>query len=286
LGEYIVATNRWRFCLEGDAWVPREVRNFYGFGNRSTRNAERERADFYRVRSVEYMAKPAFHYNAAANFQLSLGGAVKHFDTEFDNDTTFTRITQPYGVKVPTLLELNAELKFDRRDHPVSAQKGFYLAANLSHFLQVFDNDSAFTKGGIDGRIYFTPIQDVTLALQSMAQKVWGPFPYYEAAFLGGRESLRGFRRFRFAGDAALNGRAEMRVKFFRAKVIVPTSFGVLLFGDTGRVWFKNESPGNWHTAFGGGLWIAPFRRRVTFSISAANSTEGLRLNAGGGFAF
>ncbi|MGH7450257.1 MAG: BamA/TamA family outer membrane protein [bacterium] len=286
LGEYILATNRLRFSLEGDAWVPREVRNFYGFGNRSTRDAERERADFYRVRSVEYMAKPAFHFNAAANFQLSLGGAVKHFDTEFDADTTFTRITQPYGVEVPTLLELNAGLKLDRRDHPVSAQKGFYLTANLSHFPRVFDNDSAFTKGCIDGRIYFTPIRDVTLALQSLAQKVWRPFPYYEAAFLGGRESLRGFRRFRFAGDAALNGRSEMRVKLFRAKVIVPTSFGILLFGDAGRVWFKNESPGNWHTAFGAGVWIAPFRRRVTFSISAANSTEGLRLNAGGGFAF
>lgn len=286
LGEYILVTNRWRFSLEGDVWVPREVRNFYGFGNRSTRNAERERTDFYRVRSVEYMAKPMLHVNTAANFQLSLGGAVKHFDTEFDADTTFTRITQPYGVEVPTLIEFDAELKLDQRDHPVAAQKGFYLAANLSHFPRVFDNDSAFTKGGIDGRIYFTPIRDVTLALQSMAQKVWGAFPYYEAAFLGGRESLRGFRRFRFAGDAALNGRAEMRVKFFRAKVIVPTSFGVLLFGDAGRVWFKNASPGNWHTAFGAGVWLAPFRRRAMFSISAANSTEGLRLNAGGGFAF
>lgn len=286
LSEYILATNRLHFSLEGDAWVPREVRNFYGFGNRSTRNTGRERADFYRVRSVEYMVKPAFHFNAAANFQFSLGGAVKHFDTEFDADTTFTRLTRPYGVEVPTLLELNAGLKFDRRDHPISAQKGFYLSANLSHFPRVFDNDSTFTKGRIDGRIYFTPIRDVTLALQSMAQKIWGPFPYYEAAFLGGRESLRGFRRFRFAGDAALSGRAEMRVKFFRAKVIVPTSFGILLFGDTGRVWFKNESPGNWHTALGGGVWVAPLRRRVTFSLSAANSTEGLRLNAGGGFAF
>jgi outer membrane protein assembly factor BamA len=184
------------------------------------------------------------------------------------------------------LLEVNAELKLDRRDHPVSAQKGFYLKAILSHFLQVFDNDSAFTKGGIDGRVYFTPIRDVTLAFQSMAQKVWGAFPYYEAAFLGGRESLRGFRRFRFAGDATLNGRAEMRMKFFRAKVIVPTGFGILVFGDAGRVWFKKESPGNWHTAFGAGVWVAPLRRRVTFSLSAANSTEGLRFNAGGGFAF
>lgn len=286
LGEYILVTNRFRFSLEGDAWVPREVRNFYGFGNGTTRDAKRERADFYRVRSVEYMARPAFHYNAAANFQFSLGGAVKHFDTEFDADTTFTRITRPYGVDVPTLLEINTGLKLDRRDHPVSAQKGFYLSAKLSHFPQVFDNESAFTKSYLDGRIYLTPIRDVTFAFQSLAQKVWGSFPYYEAAFLGGRESLRGFRRFRFAGDAALNGRAEMRMKFFRAKVIVPTSFGILLFGDTGRVWFKNESPGNWHTAFGAGVWFAPFRRRVTFSISAANSPEGLHLNAGGGFAF
>jgi hypothetical protein len=164
LGEYILATNRIRFSLEGDAWVPREVRNFYGFGNGTTRNAERERADFYRVRSVEYMAKPALHFNTAANVQLSLGGAINHFDTVFDNDTTFTRLAQPYGVDVPTLLEISTALKIDRRDHPISAQKGFYLRADLSHFPQVFDNESAFTKSYLDGRIYLTPIRGVTLA--------------------------------------------------------------------------------------------------------------------------
>jgi hypothetical protein len=286
LGEYVLATNRLRFSLEGNAWVPREVRNFYGFGNNTTRDAELERKDFYRVRSVEYMAKPTFHFDIFRKSEFSVGGAIKHFDTEFDGDTTFTRLEQPYGVKIPTLLELGAGFELDRRDHAIAARKGVYLGAGVSYFPTVFGNDSSFAKGYIDGRLYFTPVGEVTFALQGAGQKIWGAFPYYEAAFLGGRESLRGFRRYRFAGDAALNGRAEMRIKLFRSKVIVPTSFGIFFFGDAGRVWRNNQSPGGWHTAFGGGWWLAPLRRQATFSISLAKSAEGIRVNAGGGFAF
>ncbi|MCK5572314.1 MAG: hypothetical protein KAJ12_06115, partial [Bacteroidetes bacterium] len=68
--------------------------------------------------------------------------------------------------------------------------------------------------------------------------------------------------------------------------IIVPTEFGLTLLGDIGRVWVDGESPGDWHTDAGLGLWLAPLNRDLLFSFVAARSVEGLFVNAGVGFSF
>lgn len=39
---------------------------------------------------------------------------------------------------------------------------------------------------------------------------------------------------------------------------------GVIGFTDTGRVWMDDESDGDWHTGFGGGLWFGTVGRQVS----------------------
>jgi hypothetical protein len=285
--EFVEVLKRINLRLEANAAVPREVRNFYGFGNDTPRDADRERDDFYRVRSKEYMIKPSVYFNMMPKTWFSLAGAVKHFDTEFGDDSTFTRQTRPYGVDVPTLLELAASVTIDLRDRAAATTKGVYLGAGAAHFPKAFDNDSSFTKGFFDSRLYFTPMRSLTFAFRAAGEKVWGAFPYYEAAYLGGRESLRGFRRERFAGDAALHGSAELQIFLFRTRrILFPTDVGIFYFADAGRVWLNGESPGEWHTTTGVGLWLAPIYRTFAFSIGVGQSTEGTRITAGGGFAF
>ena len=74
---------------------------------------------------------------------------------------------------------------------------------------------------------------------------MWGTFPYYEAAFIGGSDNVRGLREQRFAGDASVYGSAELRVFVTHFFLLFPADFGVLGLSDVGRVYSKGQSPVN-----------------------------------------
>ena len=119
-----------------------------------------------------------------------------------------------------------------------------------------------------------TPVVAVRLG----AQRVWGAFPYDEAAFLGGQRSLRGYQYQRFAGEAMLYGSAEVRVPI--AEVLehwVPTGIGVFALADMGRVWVEGEESTKLHAAGGGGMWLSFFEERNTVSLAIASGAEGTR---------
>ena len=98
--------------------------------------------------------------------------------------------------------------------------------------------NGSYTKGSIDIRRYFsrggrkTKLQDkrVTLALRLRAGIGGGTIPFFEQFFLGGAESLRGYKEDRFWGDKMMLLSAELR------KPIAQAITGVL-FIDYGGAW-------------------------------------------------
>ena len=116
---------------------------------------------------------------------------------------------------------------------------------------------------------------------------MWGIIPFHEAAFIGGARTVRGFREQRYAGTAAVYANAELRVFLTKFSFLnFPTDFGVLGLTDVGRVFQDGATPGGWHTAIGGGIWIAPVQRSNTFSIAMARSVERTAFYASTGFLF
>jgi outer membrane protein assembly factor BamA len=116
---------------------------------------------------------------------------------------------------------------------------------------------------------------------------VWGLYPWFEAAFVGGRASLRGYSRQRFAGDSSLYAGLEARAWLFTMDVPpVPLRVGVLGFGDTGRVWLDGETSDGWHASWGGGLMLQPVATPFVLTVAAAASNEGTRWYFGYGFFF
>ena len=110
--------------------------------------------------------------------------------------------------------------------------------------------------------------------------------PYYEAAFLGGSDNVRGLREQRFAGRSSLYGSAELRVGLGRFFFLFPGDFGLFGFGDVGRV-FQEDTPfDEWHTSYGGGIWIAPVLRAATIRVSMGRSEQQTAIYVGLGFAF
>lgn len=266
---------------------PVEITNYYGFGNESQRDSDLESQDFYRVRSRRFLLKSVFDTDLTPNTKIVFGSAYKYVDTDLQIDEPrFVVNDQPSGVNIKSLVEVSAGLTFDSRDIIKFPTRGVFCEAGFSFFPKAFDNKSSFAKGVADCRFYLSPLHALTFAFRAGGEKIWGTFPFYEAAYLGGSYSLRSYRAERFVGDASAFGSTELRLKLFQPTIILPTDVGLFIFGEAGRIWINGKSPGDWHTGFGGGLWFAPVYRLLTFSIGMANSTEGIRLNLNGGFSF
>ena len=98
------------------------------------------------------------------------------------------------------------------------------------------------------------------------------------AAFVGGTSTVRGFDEQRFAGEGALYGSGELRLRVYRPRVVVPASVGLFGFVDTGRVFMDGESPAGWHTATGGGVFFQPIRQPYIARLGAGHTAEATKL--------
>lgn len=132
------------------------------------------------------------------------------------------------------------------------------------------------------------PLRPV-LALRAGGRKIWGKFPFFHSAFLGGKDNLRGYDQQRFAGDASAFGGGDFRFRLFSPGILSITDLGLFGFGDAGRVWvseLEDPSPGGWHTAFGGGIWLSFIGLPNTSSLAIAKSKERTTFYFWWGFAF
>jgi hemolysin activation/secretion protein len=125
------------------------------------------------------------------------------------------------------------------------------------------------------------------LAARVGARRVWGPFPYDDAAFLGGEHTLRGYLFQRFAGDASLYGRVELHVPVARVlEHLIPTKIAAFALGDAGRVWADGARSSQVHAAAGGGLSLSFFDDRQMISLAVASGAEGSRWHLRTGIGF
>jgi hemolysin activation/secretion protein len=181
-----------------------------------------------------------------------------------------------------------ADFHVDTRDQPRAARRGITFGFGGSYYPRALDLTAPFGEGHAEASSYLTariPLRP-TLALRVAGRKVWGTYPFYEAAYIGGDSTVRGFVEHRFAGDAAVYGNVELRLSVARFYFLVPGQLGVFGLGDAGRVYLSGETSDRWHAAAGGGVWLSFLSPANTVSVAAAHSVEGTRLYVKAGFAF
>lgn len=140
----------------------------------------------------------------------------------------------------------------------------------------LWDASSAFGEAHGVARARFRAPGDhgPELGLRLGGQRVWGGFPFHEAAYVGGLRSLRGFRTYRFAGESAAWGSLELGVPLFEMELLLRGRLGVFGLVDTGRVWVDGESPEGWHTGVGGGLSFRSLGRVVRLAVVEGEGTR------------
>ncbi len=249
-----------------------DVLRFHGFGNEvpAPRSAE-----FYRVTQHALGAGVALVRPLGAHVELTGGAGARYVVTDERADRFLTTL-DPYGDGRFGVVGAHAGLALDSRTLPSPAQDGIHLNFGGSLTPGWWDATEAYGEvhGDVAGVVNLPGPLAPALHLRAGARKLWGRFPYFDAAFLGDPATVRLGRENRFAGDAAVWGGSELYLGFGRLFVGAPAEFGVLGLAEAGRVYLDGESPGPWHGAVGGGLWLAILDRGNLVSLSVARSEE------------
>jgi hypothetical protein len=88
----------------------------------------------------------------------------------------------------------------------------------------------------------------------------------------------------RFGGDAAAWGGAELRLALARIDVLLPGRLGIHSLYDAGRVWVSGERSRQWHSAWGGGIWLSLVQPKNVVAFTVARSAELTAFYVAAGF--
>jgi hypothetical protein len=174
-------------------------------------------------------------------------------------------------------------------DSSFTQTHGLHLSLGGSAYPAMLALDSAYGEvhGEVSGMVTATraPLRPA-LAVRAGGKKVFGSYPFTEAAFIGDASTVRLGAKNRYAGDAAAWGNVELRLRLTPFFVVLPGELGVFGLADAGRVFVQGESSEQWHSAVGGGLWISLLRPANVLSVAVARSAERTAVYFGAGFAF
>ena len=259
-----------------------EVVQFHGFGN----DVADLRGKVYDVRQRQWEINPGIGRSFSPVSDISLGPIVRYTTTDTLGSPFLTQ-QRPTGYSKYGQAGLQLKMHIDSRYYPDTMKPRIVLDVAGAGYPAMWDVAKAYES--LDGfaTAYFTlPAPKLpVLAFRAGGKKLWGPAPYFDAAFLGGSETFRTEEKQRYAGDASMYGTAELRVPIAKFPFILPLDVGALGFADAGRVYVNGQSPGGWHSAAGGGLWFGYLNPAINFNVLFTNSSTH-RVVTNLGFAF
>ena len=257
-----------------------EIVNFHGFGNDTPDGP----AEFFEARQRQWLFHPAVAWALGPRSDLFIGPVLQHSSTDSIPDR-FISDDRPYGFGDFGQAGLRLGLYSDGRNRAKDATKGLLLDVSATLYPALWDVNSTFGVLSATSGLYVTlpvPVHPI-LALRAGAKKVFGEFPFHEAAFIGGRGSVRRLDRERYAGDAALHGTAELQIPVARFGFVLPLDVGVFGYADAGRVYVDGSSPGGWHRAAGVGFWVGILNPATAISLELGDQRgrTGIRMRTG-----
>lgn len=259
-----------------------EVIQFRGFGN----DVEQDDDPFFDVKQTQWSFRPSIGFSFARGSDLTLGPTVRYTKTD-STVNNFLSSAEPYGF--PTFKQAGVQLAmhFESRVFADTSKARAVIDFAGNAYPGLWDANTAYQSVEGDAAFFVTipVLTKPVIAVRGGGKKLYGDFPYFDAAFLGGGSSFRTEYRQRYAGDAAVYGSAELRIPIVRFPTILPTDIGLIGFTDAGRVYVKGESPGGWHTAAGGGAWIGLWKAGYNVNVLYTNRSN-RRVIVSLGFAY
>jgi len=258
---------------------------FYGFGNETPSTNS---GSYYRAGRDIYAFVPSVVYPVSKRVRLSAGLNIARVETPLDSNL-FISVDQPYGTPTFSAAGLPASVTYDSRDVRGAPRHGVLTLVKGAWYPVVSGSGSAFGTVNASVASYVTPHwwPAMTVATRVSGTATFGQVPYFESAFIGGGQTVRGLPQGRYEGDQAVFGNLDLRLRVSRIQFVMPWDFGLLGLADLGRVFVSGQSSNEWHPSVGGGVWVALLDRSLAASLNVATGAgQGVFINAGAGFSF
>lgn len=296
LGEFTDVFGHTDLTLAATAKAPNNTINFFGYGNETVFDKSRT-IKYYRTRFSLYDLQPLLHTKFSPHFQLFYGPTFNYYT--LDKDENDGRVITDFAhngldslsvFKSKTYAGLKLGFQVDTRNNTIMPTRGFYWNTTLHgnqglnedqrHYLQLSTDMSLYTS--------FSDAANLVLVTRFGGGKIWGHYEYFQALTLGGVQNLRGYRNYRFSGDAIAFNNTELRLKLFEFNsYLFPATVGLIAFNDVGRVWVKGETSKAWHDGYGGGLYLSPVNTLIISATVGRSEEEVLPyITFGLGFKF
>ena len=188
-----------------------------------------------------------FGVNVTPTARLSLGETVQRFEVRPGGvpNLPFTRDRFPDlpGVDGATVHAQRIAFTYDDRDSQTAPNRGLLVSLFAEASTTLLGSGSDYIKSGVEA-VYLRPVIErrLTVVARGLVEALTGDddTPFQVRPMLGGVNTLRGFSKNRFFGDARLLANLEARTKLFTLRLFgVTTEFEAAPFVDVGKV-FNN----------------------------------------------
>jgi hypothetical protein len=261
-----------------------EVVRFSGLGNTTIDSAGNP---FFEVHQRQWLFHPAIALAFGSTTDLSLGPVIQHSVSDSAR-SLYLSSARPYGAGTFNQIGMQLDARFEWRDVRIAEEhthhrvlveiRGLYVPAAMD-VRSAFEAASASIGASITMPVPAQPF----LVIRAGGKRVYGDFPFYEAATLGGYGSMRYMDTQQYAGDASLYGTSELRLPLVRFSALMPLRAGIMGLAEAGRVYLGGASPGGWSSRSGGGIWLG--RDDASPVVTLIRTTEkgrsGLQLGFG-----
>ena len=289
-GTFTKALGKWNLDLNARYSSPTFSINYFGLGNETINNQEDLDMDYNRIRRQSYEFGPSVFKIFRNKGRLDFFANYRHVKIENNEDRIVSKakdINQDV-FKGQNFTELGANYLYRNYDNESLPTLGMTFMANAKWIMnnEKTENNFLSTEINFGFTHKISPNGRLTLASMVKGKAIFGNgYEFYQAVNIGGDQDLRGYRFGRFAGDKALVHTSDLRLEVMKFKAIIPMRLGMFTGYDYGRIWLKGENSDEWHSAYGGGIWING-AKIISASVSYFKGSDPGRIVFGLNFGF
>lgn len=275
-GTFIKAIAGWNIGLFAEYDHIRD-QDFFGIGNNTEKFTDKK--NFFQYRNREISAAVSLFKTFAKHHTVTIAGLYQSVRLLNDSSNFLTlhfAAAMPKAYSSINFAGARVEYDYTNVNHPLFPNKGIHFNTAAEYMFNT-GNDNSFKRiSGIFG--FYVPLGPLTLGIRTGASTLSGEPEFYQLNKLGGGESLRGFRRWRFYGNTAFFNQNELQWNFNVKSYLFNGKMGLLALLDNGRVWHPGETSDKWHVGYGGGIMLAPFNK-ISVTGTYAVSKEDKRIS-------
>ena len=292
-GEFANIMNDWNLHVGGQLTTENFTNNFFDYGNETPNLDDDLGLDYNRVKTSIMAAKVGIvkkgNFGSDYGFRSIFEGIrIDDTDGRFITDG-FMPATNEAFYERRFFGGLEAQYNYASFDSKINPKKAMTFMLQIGGKTEFENTKNTFGYLNSDLGFYNALNTNKTFVLKTDVRtqiRLGNDLVFYQAANIGGRNGLRGYRTERFTGQNSLVGSADLRFSFPQFKTnTLPLQIGIFGGGDVGRVWISGDFSDKWHSDYGGGFWVTA-ADSLSGTFNFFNSVEGLRFSFGFGLNF